>query len=373
MTENMTGRQQVIVKTSIIGIMANLVLVAFKAVTGLLTRSIAITLDAVNNLSDALSSVVTILGAKIAGKAPDREHPLGHGRVEYMSQLIVAAIVLYAGLTSLIESGKKIIHPEAAEYSTASLIVVVAAIGVKIVLGRYVKRKGEEAHSGTLVDAGEDALFDAILSASVLVSAIIFLLTGVSLEAYVGAVISVFIIKSGIEMIRDAVNEMIGVRIEGDLTKSIRETVEADPDVQGAYDLLLHNYGPDHYLGSIHVEVDDGMTAREIDTMTRRIQENVYAKHHIILDTIGIYSRNTGSDRAMEVRTKVTETVLAHPGVLQIHGFYFDEEKKDIRFDVILDFAGPDRKELYEHIVNDIREMYPGYTVRVTLDVDVSD
>ena len=268
---------------------------------------------------------------------------------------------------------KKIIHPAAADYSTITLVIIVVGIAVKLLLGRYVKKKGEEVNSGSLIASGSDASFDAILSASVLASAIIFLLTGVSLEAYVGVVISIVIIKSGIEMISDAVNEMLGIRMDGEITKAIKETVESDSDVRGAYDLLLHSYGPDRILGSIHVEVDDGMTANEIDTMTRRLQEEVYVKHHIILDTVGVYSRNTGSEKALAVRTAVTEKVMSHDEVLQMHGFYYDEEKKDIRFDIILDFAAENRKKLYQQIVGEILQMYPDHRLSVTLDVDVSD
>ena len=166
-------RSKVIVRTSIIGIIANVFLAAVKAVIGLAANSIAIVLDAVNNLSDALSSVITIIGAKIAGKKPDRKHPLGHGRVEYLSAMIVAAIVLYAGITSLIESVKKIIHPVTPDYSPVSLVIIAIAVVVKIVLGRYVKAQGEKVGSGSLIASGADAQFDAILSASVLASALI--------------------------------------------------------------------------------------------------------------------------------------------------------------------------------------------------------
>ena len=162
-------RKQVIVRTSVIGILANLLLAGFKAAAGLLSNSIAIVLDAVNNLSDALSSVITIIGAKLAGRRPDREHPLGHGRYEYLSAMVISAIVLYAGISSFIESVHKIIEPEVADYSMTTLVIVAAAVIVKIVLGRYVSAKGREVGSGSLVASGKDALFDAAISASVFI------------------------------------------------------------------------------------------------------------------------------------------------------------------------------------------------------------
>ena len=151
-------------------------------------------------------------GAKLAGRKPDREHPFGHGRIEYLSAMIIAAIVFYAGLTSLWESGKKIFEPEPADYSLLSLFIIAVAVLVKIVLGRYFKQQGKAAESGALVASGADALFDAVLSFSVLASALIYLGTGVSLEAYVGVIIAIFILKSGIDMMRDTLNDILGER-----------------------------------------------------------------------------------------------------------------------------------------------------------------
>ena len=158
--EEMAMRGRIIVRTSVIGIIVNILLAAFKAAVGITANSIAVLLDAVNNLSDALSSVITVIGAKLAGRKPDKEHPFGHGRIEYLSAMIIAAIVFYAGLTSLWESGKKIIEPEAADYSALSLVIIAVAVIVKIVLGRYFKRQGQAAESGALEASGADALFE---------------------------------------------------------------------------------------------------------------------------------------------------------------------------------------------------------------------
>ena len=190
---NTNDRNKIIIRTSIIGIAANLFLVAFKAVVGLLANSIAVILDAVNNLSDAVSSVITILGTRLAGRKPDADHPYGHGRYEYLSAMVVSAIVIYAGVTAFVESVKKIIYPEMPDYSAVSLIIIGGAVIVKFFLGRYVKSVGKRINSNSLVSSGSDALFDAVLSLSVFVSAVIYISTGLSLEAYVGVLISIFI------------------------------------------------------------------------------------------------------------------------------------------------------------------------------------
>ena len=165
------SRDKIIARTSLLGIFANLVLVGFKATVGIIANSIAVILDALNNLSDALSSLITIIGNFIAGRKPDKKHPLGHGRVEYITAMIIAALVIYAGITAGVESVKKIITPEEPDYSTVSLIIIAAAVAVKIVLGLYFKKTGNAVNSSALTASGTDALFDAIISASVLASA----------------------------------------------------------------------------------------------------------------------------------------------------------------------------------------------------------
>ena len=367
------GRSRVIVRTSIIGIVANVALVAFKAAVGLAANSIAIVLDAVNNLTDALSSVITILGAKLAGRSPDREHPLGHGRYEYLSAMIIAAIVLYAGITSFVESLRKVLQPESADYSAVTLVILAAAVVVKIVLGRYVSAKGRAVDSGSLIASGKDALFDAAISASVLAAALIYLYTGISLEAYVGVGISVVIVKAGIDMLRETLDDILGHRPSAELAQGIKRTVCADPLVFGAYDLLLESYGPDLTIGAVHVEVADTCTAAEIDAMTRRIQAAVFAEHRIMLATVGIYSRNTADDAAAEMRSAVTRVVMGHDGVLQMHGFYADFETKRCSFDLIIDFAAEDRAGLYRHIIEEVGALYPDFDFTVTLDRDLSD
>ena len=370
--DEIMNRDKLIVRTSIIGIVANLFLAAFKAMVGILSNSIAVTLDAVNNLSDALSSVITIIGTKIAGKKPDKNHPLGHGRTEYLSAMIVAAIVLYAGITALVESVEKIIEPETPNYTTVSLVIIAAAVVVKLLLGRYVKAQGQKANSGALIASGEGARFDAILSASVLASAIVFLLTGLSLEAWVGVVISIFIIKSGIELMKETLDDIIGHRADPELTQKIRALLEEEPEVRGAYDLFLSDYGPDRYYASVHLELPDVMTVEEVDQLTRRVQMKVYKETGVILTGVGVYSYNTHDDEIAKLRNQVQETVLAHDWALQLHGFYADPETKELRFDVVISFD-TDAAEAMETLQKEVEAVAPGYRVYITRDVDIAD
>ena len=366
------NRDKVIVRTSVIGVVTNVALAGFKAAVGLLANSIAVLLDAVNNFSDALSSVITIIGAKLAGKAPTKKHPLGYGRIEYLSALIVSAIVLYAGVTAAVESVKKIISPEEADYSILSLVIIAVAVVVKLILGLYVRRRGKAVGSTALVASGSDALFDAILSTSVLACALIARFTGLSLEAYVGVVISVFILRAGFGMMAETVADILGQRTDADTAKTVKLILSSLPGVRGAYDLVLNNYGPNKNYGSVHLEVPAAMTAEEIDRLTRRAETEVFQATGIILTGIGIYSYNEADGDAATLRERVKEIVLSHPFALQMHGFYADEEKKELRFDVVISFDA-DRAEAFATLMKEVSEAFPDYTVRITPDVDVSD
>ena len=366
-------RGKIIVRTSVIGILANALLAAFKAFVGIITASIAVTLDAVNNLSDALSSVITILGTKIAGKRPDKKHPLGHGRVEYLTAAIISVIVLYAGVTSLGESVKKIIHPETPEYTTASLIIIAAAVVVKILLGRYVKGVGERVQSDALIASGTDATMDSVISLSTLVAAAIFLILGLSLEAWLGAIISLVIIKSGLEMLRGAISTILGERADSEVSRGVKEIINTFEPVSGAYDLLLHSYGPDKTLGSVHIEVPDTMTAGELDTLEREIVEKVMDETGVILTGISVYSVNTTNNAVAVLHEGVRRIVMSQPYVLQMHGFFANEEARTMQFDVVIDFAAPDMSAAHAAVVKAVAEAYPDYQLNITLDQDLSD
>ncbi len=362
-------REKAIVKTSIIGIITNVFLAGFKAAVGLIANSIAVTLDAVNNLSDALSSVVTIIGAKLGAKMPNKKHPLGYGRIEYLSSMIVAAIVLYAGITSAVESVKKIISPETPDYNTVSLIIISVAIVVKIVLGQYVKRQGKKHNSGALTASGSDALFDAVLSSSVLASAIVFMIWHISLEAYVGVIISIFIIKAGIEMMVETVNDILGQRSDREELDHIKSLICEEPQVRGAYDLLLFNYGPSKNYGSVHIELPDTMDVNEVDKLTRRIETKVYKETGVILTGVGVYSYNTTDDEAAKIRNTVQETVLSHDWALQLHGFYVDTQNKTMRFDVVISFD-IERAQALATLTEEMKNLYPDYTLQIVPDID---
>ena len=288
------NREKKIVQTSIIGIVGNILLVAAKAFIGFLAGSISIITDAVNNLTDALSSIITIIGTKLANKKPDRKHPYGHGRVEYLTSMVIAIIILFAGLTAIIESVKSLINQETVNHSYISIIVVSIAIAVKIFLGLYFKFVGKKVSSEVLKASGTDALFDALLSSATLIGIIVSMSWSVNIEGYLGIVIGLFILKSGFSILRQGFSSVIGERSDKEMTDGLKELVCSFPEVKGAYDLILNDYGPNRSIGSIHIEVRDDLTAKEIHPLTRKISTAAYVKYGVIL-TVGIYASRSSS------------------------------------------------------------------------------
>jgi len=366
------NRSQKIIRTSVIGIVANVLLAAFKAVVGVVASSVAIVMDAVNNLSDALSSVITIIGTKLSERPADREHPFGFGRVEYFSAIIIAVLVLSAGITSLIESVKKIFEPTEPEYTTVTLIVIIVAIVVKLVLGQFVKRQGEQLKSDALVASGSDALFDAVITLATLVSAGIMLLWNVSLDGILGALISLVIIKAGFEMLTSPVNELLGARISQELVHDIRQEVEAFDGVHGVFDIVLHNYGPNLLIGSLHVNVYDTMNAHDIHGLTRSISERMFDKYGIIM-TVGIYAIATGDNKRSQLQHVVMQALAKHQEIVQVHGFYYFEKEHRVSVDVVPDISVHDDAALSAQLTEELKALVPDEQVTIVIDHNYSE
>jgi cation diffusion facilitator family transporter len=365
-------RNTQIIRTSWVGIGANVLLAAFKAVVGLLAGSVAIVMDAVNNLSDALSSVITILGTKLSARPADREHPFGFGRVEYFSAILIALIVLAAGVTSLVESVKKIFAPTTPNYTTVTLVVIIVAIAVKLLLGRYVKHKGKQLKSDALIASGSDALFDAIITLATLVSAGIMLLWGVSIDGYLGAAISLLIVKAGFEMLASPINELLGKKVSPELTRQIKHDVAGQEGVRGVFDLILHSYGPDVMIGSLHIGVDDTMNAHDIQGLTRRISTLMYERYGIIM-TVGIYAVATGKGPVAELQSSVMQRLSQHKEIVQVHGFYYSEKEQMLSVDVVPDISIRDEEKLVRTLTTELQPLAPGVQIIIVVDHNYSE
>ena len=364
-------RNKKIIRVSIVGILANVLLAAFKALVGLLSGAIAILMDAVNNLSDALSSVITIVGTKLSARPADQKHPFGHGRVEYLSAIVISLIVIAAGVTSLVESVKKIINPTTPSYTTLTLVVIIVAIAVKLVLGMFVKGQGKALKSDALIASGADALFDAIVTLSTLISAGIMLIWDINLVGIFGTIISLVIVKAGVEMLASPLGELLGTRISPEFAQQLKDKALSFEGVYGVYDIIVNNYGPNTLIGSLHISVAENATARELHLLTRSMSEAFYRDFGIIM-TIGIYAVYTGDTPMARLQKAVVQASNDHPGVAQAHAFYYYAEKNLITIDLVPDESVKDIQAFADTMNQFLHEQFPEHKFFVVVDFNYS-
>lgn len=368
--EKASSRERKIIQTSIIGIVANLLLVGVKAFIGFIAHSSSIISDAINNFSDALSSLITAIGTKLSAKRPNKKHPFGYGRVEYLTASIVAALILFAGGTAIYESITSLVKGEVPEYSVWSLIVIGVAVLVKVALGLFFRLRAKKLDSPALKNSGTDALFDAILSSSTLVAALISHFTSVHLEGYAGILIGLFILRSGVIAMKESLAPILGERIDDKFARDLKAVICSHPNVKGAFDLIIHSYGEGKKIGTVHIEVDDNLPASEIYAIEREIQLYCMQTHGIFM-TVGIYASNDTDPVSLEMKEKIKDIVGAEEAILQWHGFYFDKERELIILDILVSFETKEPQEdILTRVKNKIEAEYPKYRVQVNLDQD---
>ena len=361
-------REEQITKVSIVGIVTNILLGVVKIIFGFLTKSIAITSDAVNNLTDSSSSLITIIGTKLAARKPDREHPFGYGRIEYLTSIVIAVIILITGAEMFISSVKSIIHPETPEYSIASIAILAITVVVKMVLGTYFQKNGKAIDSDALVASGADAKNDALISLITIGTAVIFLLTKFSLDGIAGAVISGFILKTGFEILKDTLDKILGSRADSELAEAIKADVRNTPGILGAHDLIIHNYGPGKNTGSMNVEIEHKTKLADLYPLLHNLQNEIYAKYHTYL-VFGVYSINKNHPRYKKLIKLIDSHVEGNEHFLGYHGLDIDDSRKTIFCDFVLDFD-IDRNEFKKDMENVLKEAYPDYTIVITIDTE---
>ena len=364
-------REKKIVKTSIIGILTNILLVFAKAFIGILAKSTAVILDAVNNLADAFSSIVTIVGTKLSNKKPTKKHPYGYGRIEHLTSIVVSVIILIAGFSVVKESIDKIINPADTHYEWYSFVIIVLGIVTKFLLGFFTKRAGKKYNSNSLVASGSEAFYDSIVSIMTLVGAIILMSTGYNIEGYLSIIIAALIIKTGCEILIESISNIIGERIDSDLSNKIKDSINAFDGVLGSYDLLLNRYGPEKIIGSVHIEVNDEMKASEIHRLTQQISQKIYQEFGIVI-TVGIYASNNTTKISKEIRKEIEEVIKKYSSILSIHGLYIDESYKIVSFDVVFNFNEKERERVIGEIINALESKFE-YKFYINIDTDYSD
>lgn len=365
------NRSKIIRRTGLIGIFTNIGLGIIKIIFGLLASSFSIIADSINNFTDVLSSTVTVIGNKLAHLPPSKKHPFGYGRIEYVASFIVSGIIIATAAFALYESIQKIITPDETSYTYITIIMVSIAIVVKIALGLYTRHQAKKANSLALKGSGTDALFDALITTATLIGAIVSMVWGVKIEGYLGILISIFIAKTGIEMILETTNLLIGKRYDKEIQAKIKSIVKSFKEVNGVFDLYLNDYGPETTIGSLHIEVAGSLTALEIDELTRNITTKVYMECGVIL-TVGIYA-DVEDEESLAIKKEVTKIILSHEEVLQVHGFHLHKDLKSISIDVVLDYSNKKRDSFYKHVYSDLKEKFPDYDITIVPDIDTID
>ncbi|WP_283608837.1 cation diffusion facilitator family transporter [Faecalispora anaeroviscerum] len=362
-------RSKLIRLASASGIIANIIFAGVKLVVGTIANSVSILSDAVNNLSDALSSVITLAGLKLSERPPDRKHPLGYGRIEYVSGLIVSVIVLMTGIEFLKTSAQRILQPQDVYFTAAQLIVLSITILGKWLLSRFHIAAGKAADSDSLIASGTDAKMDVIASVVTVVAAVVAKLTGWHVDGYVGALLSLFILYTGIGLIRDTLSSIIGERPEKELAENIKAEVLKYEPIMGAYDLILHNYGPVNSLGSLNVEIPDTVTVEKAyETMTAA-QKDVLHKFGIYF-TFGLYSVNTYDQEIVAMREHVRQIILSVPGAISLHAFNYDKDNHMIRFDIVVDFSVHNFSEFRKQVTKELLRHDPSAQIQMNIDLD---
>lgn len=362
-------RMKKVVTVSIVGILVNVALGVIKIIVGNAANSVAVTSDAVNNFADSISSLVTIITMIIVGKGATRKHPFGFGRVEYFSSIIISVLVLFTGGEFMVESIKHIIHPAATNYGNVALVLLVVAILAKIFLGLYTRRQGKKANSPNLVASGQDALSDAILTGVTFVGALLSRFAHWNIDGWIGAIVSIFVLKSGLEILMDVVNKLLGDRPDAELGDMIMKEITATPGIIGAYDLILHNYGPNIFIGNVNVELDEQLSIRDAYEIVKPLSVKIANEYGVFM-YFGFYAVNTTDEKTMEMNRKVKDTLMKEPDVLQVHAFYVEQDKKFMSFDVVLDFNVKDQLAKEKTIRDKVHSLFPDYEVEMVFDKD---
>lgn len=358
----------------ITGIVCNVLLCAIKFFTGLFTGSISITADAVNNLSDASSGVITLLGFKLAGKPADPEHPYGHARMEYLAGLVVSFVILLIGVQLAGESVQKILHPAAATFGIVPAVMLVFSILVKLWMAGFYRNIGKKIDSTTLLAASADSRNDVISTGAVLLALLISAWTDLDLDGWMGMAVALFILYSGIGLIKDTLDPLLGRAPSEDLTQRVEEKILSYEGILGTHDLMVHDYGPGQCFASVHVEMSAEMNVMRSHDIIDTIERDFHEQDHIHL-IIHYDPIETGSEAVGTMRQWVTERVHAVSPLLSIHDFRM--VKGDLHTNLIFDVAAPSSyestdAEIKQQIQRSVQENANGETYYCAITVDRS-
>ena len=363
---------------SIVGIISNTILFIVKVIVGIISNSISVTADAFNNLSDVISSIITLVGFKLSSKPADKEHPFGHGRIEYISALIVSFMVILVGLEFVKTSYNRIVNPVPVKFQLIPFILIVLSILIKIWLSKFNKYMGDSINSSALQASSFDALSDVITSSCVAISLILSKWISFPIDGYIGIIVSLFIMYSGYTLIKETLNPILGEAADPQLVKNLINEILKYPYISGVHDLIIHNYGPGRCLASLHAEVPDNASIVDIHEVIDRAEKEISEKLNLEL-VIHMDPINTNDKDTNRLKEEVKKILLQYPNIKSFHDFRVVGcgEVRNLIFDIVVNYSVPFTDELQKDLKNsiskDIKKIHPSYNTIITVDRDFTN
>lgn len=361
----MGDRQHDIARDGVIGIVANILLASAKVAIGVTVGSIAVALDGLNNAVDSLSSVMMVVGARLASKGPDYEHPMGHGRIESMTALALSLLVTYAGAKATVEAVSSMGGDAVPSYDMATTLALVLGIAAKGALSRFLASEGRRLNSTVLSAASKDARNDMLLSAGTVASAVVAMASGRSIEPYVGFVIAVFVLLSGVGMMRDVTSDLVGMRVPSEKADEVLGQIMGFDEVSGVHDLVIHSYGPESLVASARIEVDPSMDVARFAFLEREIAEAVERETGVRVVALGACCSGNAGDSQARSAYAVAES---HDEVLQAHGFVESEDGNVARIDIVVGYDEDSPSSVADAVADEIAGELGYDEVMVTVD-----
>lgn len=363
------SREGTAVTVSGLNILVNLIFAAIKVVIGLAVSSIAIVSEGVNNATDSATSLITIVGTKLSAKHPTEKHPFGFGRIEYLTSLLISVLILFTGAELMESSVKRIFEPQEMSISYVTMAIIAVSALVKLALGLYTIKEGRRVDSSSLVALGTECRSDSVVSVITLVTALVFLVFHVSLDAYAGIIMSLIVLKAGFEVLKETLSDILGQAGEKELAQELYRIIRAEPLVLNAADMMLHNYGPDAYSGSVNVEIDHSKTVGEVYAALHELQLRIMHEKHITM-VFGIYAVDRDHAQIRQLREQVAAFVREQKHVTSYHALYIHPNGKDLYVDLVVDYDLADWEALRKEFTSYMAELYPDKHLELVIETN---
>ncbi len=362
-------REGVITATSILGLLVNVVISVVKIAIGAAVSSIAIISEGIHSAADAATSILAIVGVRLANKRPTERHPFGYGRIEYLASLVIALLILFTGFEVLTASVDLIFHPAELSISVLTLVIVAVSAVVKFLLGVYTIRQGRSVGSDSLTGVGVECRNDSFASAITLGSAVVFLVSGYSVDAWAGILTSLLILRTGFEILRSTLADLLGRSGDRELADRLYREIRGTEGILNAADMMLHNYGPDAWSASVNIEIDHEKTIGEVYQYVHELQLRIMREYHVTM-VFGIYAVDNKNEESRAMRREIAAFVRSHPQIKSYHALYHDRKRNCIYCDFLVHYGDFDWEALRQEFTGYLKERYPEDLLELTIETE---